>query len=196
MSQVATRERSDTAHRILDAAEELVQVRGYNAFSYADVAAELRMTKAGLHYHFPGKAELGEALIVRYTTRFSEALAAIDADGADAPAKLDAYARLYADVLRERRMCLCGMLAADYETLPEALRRSVLRFFDDNEQWLARTLESGRREGTLRFAGPACETARMIVGGLEGAMLVARLYGDVARFESAAAAVLAALRAG
>ena len=52
-----------TAGRILDVAERLVQLRGFNGFSYADVAAELGITKASLHYHFPGKAELGEALI-------------------------------------------------------------------------------------------------------------------------------------
>ena len=56
-----------TAERILDVAERLVQSRGYNGFSYADVAAELGITKASLHYHFAGKAELGEALIARYT---------------------------------------------------------------------------------------------------------------------------------
>ena len=50
---------ADTADRILDSAERLVQVRGFNAFSYADVARELGITKASLHYHFAGKAELG-----------------------------------------------------------------------------------------------------------------------------------------
>ena len=92
-----------TRSRILDVAERLVQVRGFNGFSYADVAAELGVTKASLHYHFPGKAELGEALMVRYAERFAEALSAIDVDIAAAPAKLDAYAGLYADVLRERQ---------------------------------------------------------------------------------------------
>jgi TetR/AcrR family transcriptional repressor of nem operon len=66
-----------TATRILDVAERLVQVRGYNGFSYADVANELKMTKAALHYHFASKAELGEALIERYSLRFFEALAAV-----------------------------------------------------------------------------------------------------------------------
>ena len=107
-------------------AERLVQVRGFNGFSYADVAAELSITKASLHYHFPGKAELGEALIERYAARFAAALAEIDARGADAPAKLDAYAGLYADVLRGQRMCLCGMLAAEYQTLPEPMRDAVI----------------------------------------------------------------------
>jgi TetR/AcrR family transcriptional repressor of nem operon len=184
---------ADTASRILDIAERLVQTRGFNGFSYADVAAELNITKASLHYHFPGKAELGEALIRRYAARFAEALEAIDGRGDDPRAKLDAYARVYADVLRERRMCLCGMLAADYDTLPTPMREAVIRFFDDNEVWLMRVLEQGQDEGTLQLGGSANEVARAIVGGLEGAMLIARPYGDTSRFQVAAARLLASL---
>src|ERR1700749_5032156 len=98
-----------TAERILDIAERLVQVRGFNNFSYADVASELGITKASLHYHFPGKAELGQALITRYAERFSHALEAIDRDQPNARAKLAAYAGLYAEVLRGKRMCMCGI---------------------------------------------------------------------------------------
>src|SRR5919204_6045526 len=138
----------DTPQRILDVAEQLVQLRGFNAFSYADVAGELGITKASLHYHFAGKAELGEALIGRYTERFGDALAAIAAEAADPRSKLEAYVALYAGVLSDRRMCLCGMLAAEYETLPGPIRDAVLRFFDDNEAWLARVLEEGRHAGS------------------------------------------------
>lgn len=170
-----------------------MQLRGFNGFSYADVAAELNVTKPSLHYHFAGKAELGEALMARYAQRFAAALLAIDAARADAPARLDAYAGLYADVLRGQRMCLCGMLAAEYATLPEPIREAVIAFFDDNETWLEHVLEQGRADGSLRFDDPAREIARMIVGGLEGAMLVARTYGDVQRFQTAARQLLAGL---
>jgi TetR/AcrR family transcriptional regulator, transcriptional repressor for nem operon len=193
---VATRElgnASGTAARILDIAEQLVQVRGFNAFSYADIAAQLTITKAALHYHFTGKAELGEALIARYAARFAESLAAIDTRATTAPAKLDAYAGLYLDVLRNRRMCLCGMLAAEYQTLPAAMQGAVIQFFDQNETWLQGVLEQGQQEGTLQFAGSARDTARMIVSGLEGAMLVARPYGDIARFQATAANLLSGL---
>ncbi|MEA3218554.1 MAG: TetR/AcrR family transcriptional regulator, transcriptional repressor for nem operon, partial [Acidimicrobiia bacterium] len=135
---------ADTQSRILDVAERLVQSRGFNAFSYADVAGELGITKAALHYHFAGKAELGEALIVRYAARFSEALVEIDTRYIPASEKLRAYTNLYAQVLAQERMCLCGMLAADYQTLPAAMRDAVVRFFDDNEAWLTIVLESGR----------------------------------------------------
>ena len=177
--QVAERQRrveADTASRILDVAERLVQLRGFNGFSYADVAAELS--------------------IARYADRFNGSLAEIEARPIDARAKLDAYARLYADVLRGKRMCLCGMLAAEYQTLPKPMRSAVIRFFNEQEAWLTRVLEQGRDEGTLRFEGPAGEAAQMIVGGLEGAMLVTRPYGDLARFQAAATHLLSSLDSG
>jgi TetR/AcrR family transcriptional repressor of nem operon len=187
------RQGDDTATRILDVAERLVQVRGFNGFSYADVAAELKITKASLHYHFAGKAELGEALIARYAARFSTALAGIGTSPADAPAKLDGYAKLYANVLRGKRMCLCGMLAAEYRTLPKPMRDAVIKFFDENEAWLEDVLVQGQEEGTLAFSGSASEAARMIVSALEGAMLVSRPYGDIARFQATAGRLFAGL---
>ena len=188
--------RADTAARILSVAEELVQTRGFNGFSYADVASELHITTASLHYHFAGKAELGQALISRYAQRFGEALSAIAAQPIDARAKLQAYVALYANVLEAERMCLCGMLAAEYHTLPKPMRDSVNGFFDHNEAWLRRVLEEGRKQGSLELSGSPSEAARTIVGGLEGAMLVARSYGDASRFHVAAHRLIAGLVGG
>jgi len=185
----------DTATRILDLAEELVQTRGFSGFSYADVAARLDVTPASLHYHFATKADLGEALIRRYRERFMSALQAVEVGSAQAPAMLDAYARIYADVLRLKRMCLCGMLAAGYETLPEPMRQEVVQFFDENEGWLVRVLEQGRAAGTIAFNGPASVVAQSIISGLEGALLIARPYGDVSRFERAASRLLSGVAA-
>lgn len=193
MAATHPRKQANTAQRILDVAERLVQSRGFNGFSYANVAAELEITTASLHYHFPGKAELGEALIVRYGARFADELEAIDSRIPDACSKLGAYAGLYEDVLRGKRMCLCGILAAEYETLPKPMREAVIRFFDDNESWLAGVLAQGRSEGTLSFDGAPLHAAQTVLSGLEGAMLIARPYGDIARFQSAAARLVASL---
>lgn len=181
------------AERILDTAEELVQIRGFNGFSYADVATQLHVTNANLHYHYGSKAQLGEALITRYTARFMDALTIIGASGADAPAKLSAYAALYADVLRGDRLCLCGMLAAEYQTLPDQMREAVVDFFDRNEDWLARVLREGQADGAIQLRGSVEDTARAIVSGLEGAMLMTRPYGDITRFQAAADGILAGL---
>src|SRR4249919_2092588 len=148
-----------TASRILEVAERLAQTRGFNGFSYADIAAELKVTKASLHYHFPTKTDLGCALIERYGQRFTEALGQIHSAGRPAYRQLESYVELYAGVLRSGRLCLCGMLAAEFLTLAEPMRLAIRGFFDDNEAWLARRLELGREAGELSFDGPAAEAA-------------------------------------
>jgi TetR/AcrR family transcriptional repressor of nem operon len=184
---------ADTAQRILDIAERLVQTRGFNGFSYADIAEALRVTKASLHYHFPSKADLGRRLIERYETTFLAALGSIEAGGAEPREQLRRYAKIYADVLRDGRMCLCGMLASDYATLPKAMKEEVRHFFDVNEQWLVAVLERGRKAGSLGFKGSALDLARVLVGSLEGAMMLARSYGDASRFDIAAERLIASL---
>ena len=184
---------TDTSQRILDVAERLVQTRGFNGFSYADIAEALEVTKASLHYHFPTKGDLGKRLIERYEESFLAALKSIDLAGAGARDKLKRYIRIYADVLRDNRMCLCGMLASDYATLPKPMKEEVKHFFDENEQWLAAVLDAGRKAGNLEFKGSALELARAMVGSLEGAMMLARSYGEVSRFDTAAERLVAAL---
>ena len=73
------------------------------------------------------------------------------------------------------------------ETHEDALRQcdGVLLFYGSaNEAWLTRVLEEGRREQALRFDGPALAIASFLISSLEGAMLLARSYGKVARFEA------------
>jgi TetR/AcrR family transcriptional repressor of nem operon len=186
---------SEPAGRILDSAERLVQQRGFNGFSYADIATELGVTKPSLHYHFASKAELGAALIERYSNRFGGALEALDSQEGGAPEKLTGYTDLYLDVVRNDRMCLCGMLAAEYQTLPQPMRDAVRAFFELNETWLESVLDQGRSDESLRFAGRSRDTARMIISCLEGAMLVDRPYADPDRFQATAANLLSGLAA-
>ena len=185
----------DTPQRILDVAERLVQTRGFNGFSYADIAEALHVTKASLHYHFRAKADLGKSLIERYERNFLAALEAIDAQAKDGRDKLRRYAAIYGSVLAANRMCLCGMLAAEFGTLPEPMRDAMRHFFDENERWLATVLKEGKRDKVLKFRGSPIEAARALVGALEGAMMIARSYGDPARFKAVSDRLLAGLSA-
>lgn len=183
-----------TAGKILDIAERLVQTRGYNGFSYADISSELRIRNASVHYHFPSKSDLGRRLVGRYRENFLTALAGLERDHADARRRLRAYVGIWTRVLRDRdRMCLCGMMAADIASLPRSVRAEIKRFFNENEAWLVRVLKAGQKAGTLKLAGTAEVEARLLTMGLEGAMLVARSYGEPRRFEEIAARLLSGL---
>jgi TetR/AcrR family transcriptional repressor of nem operon len=183
-----------TATRILDAAQRLVQTRGFDGFSYADIASELRIRKASIHYHFPTKNELGRRLLARYREGFLAVLADIERVERTAARRLRRYAAVWRRVLVEDdRMCLCGMMASSSATLPAALRREIRLFFDENEAWLARVLEAGRKMRELDLLDSPLVEARVLTVGLEGAMLVARSYGEPRRFEEIAARLLSGL---
>lgn len=191
---MATMRAPGTAERILDIAERLVQLRGFNAFSYADVAKAVGIRKASLHYHFATKADLGLALVARYRQAFLGSLRSIDTDSDGAFKRLERYVGLYEAVLRKKRMCMCGMLATDAATLPKPLRESVAGFFSENVGWLARVLEQGRKRRELRFAGAPESMAAFFVSSLEGAMLVAYGSGSYENFDAAARQLLAMVR--
>lgn len=185
-----------TRERILDLAQSLTQTRGYNGFSYADIASALKIQKASVHHHFATKAELGKAMLERYREGFGKLLQTIDQKEKNAPEKLKRYAKAFSDTLKEdNRMCVCGMLAADFTTLPKGVRDGVKAFFDDNEKWLERVLEQGRKQRQLKFEGKANIAARRLLSSLEGAMLVARSYQDPTRFDSVAQPLLSVLAA-
>ena len=179
-----TRTRVDTYTKILDIGGKLAQTRGYNGFSYADIAAALRVTKASLHYHFPSKAELGARLIERYTQGFVTALEEIAESNEPHAEKLMRYMDLHARAMQDGRMCLCGMFAAELSTLPRPIRAGIAHFFTVCDRWLSTLLEDGRAAGAFRFKGDAAGEARLIASALQGALLVGRALGDPDYFEA------------
>ena len=59
MARPTLAETKDTRGDIAKVALEMVQMRGFNAFSYQDVADRLGIRKASIHYHFASKEDLG-----------------------------------------------------------------------------------------------------------------------------------------
>lgn len=191
MTSTTQSARADTSARILLEAQRLVQTRGFNGFSYADISAALGVTKASLHYHFPSKAELGRRLIDAYREHFLAALCHIDETVAEVCGRLQAYAGIYERVLADDRMCLCGMLAAEYATLPALMQEGLRDFFRANEAWLEGLLAEGRVTGELHLAGDPQQAAHALTGALEGAMLIARAYGGAEGFRASAKLLIA-----
>ena len=172
-------ELSPAAERVVDAAESLMQLQGYNGFSYDDVAQQVGIKKPSVHHHFATKGDLAAMVVQRYTHRFREALLHIDGGHARARDRLAPYAAMFDRTFaRERRLCVCGMLGAEAHDLPQAVRDEVAGFFDINLRWLRDSFELGRREGALSAQAQPEALARAYLCALEGAMVVGRGMAD------------------
>lgn len=61
------RTKKDMHEALMAAAKATVQARGYNALSFRELAKEVGIKSASVHYHFPTKGDLGAALARRHT---------------------------------------------------------------------------------------------------------------------------------
>jgi TetR/AcrR family transcriptional regulator, transcriptional repressor for nem operon len=174
-----------TATRVLDVAERLMQTRGWSAVSYADLAQEVGIRAASIHHHFPSKADLGRALVLRYNRTFEGKLERIDARGGTAPERLADYFAILRDAMGDAtRLCLCTMLAAEFTVLPDEMREPITSHVSHNHRWLEETLRAGmRREELLELDDPSAEAQTLFAEG-QGAQLLARSFGDVSRFDT------------
>lgn len=158
---------------ILHAARMLMMDRGFNGFSFRDVAADVGIKSASIHYHYATKADLAEATAQSYREAFEDALSQIEADSA--ADMLRAYGGLFVTTLREQsRLCLGGMLAADVASLPDQVRNEVAKFFEAQSAWVENIVCEGQTSGELRADLDAAKFAKMFVTSLEGAMMIAR----------------------
>lgn len=169
---------SSTAQKILDVAQDLVRNRGYSAFSYADISAQIGIRKASIHYHFASKEELALALVRRYRTAFLQALQSIEQAIADPQAQLREFCHLYRGGLIHQQMCLCGMLSAELVVLPQSVQSEVGDFFRDITAWLQALLERGVASDRLRVRGSAADEAALLLATVQGAQLLARAAAD------------------
>ena len=182
---------TDTREKLLTEAERLVRRLGFAGFSYADLAAEVGISKASIHHHFPSKEALGLALVAAYDARYAAAMAEIRRGNPDALARVEAYGLLYLKGLEDDLGCLCAALAIEVTALPPAFRAALTGFFEKHLAWLGEVLAEGQSDGSIRAGVPPEGLARQIVATLEGALLMERVIGRGDGFRE----TLAALRA-
>jgi len=163
--------KSNNAGKLMDAAERHIRQSGYNAFSFRELAKEVGIKSSSVHYYFPTKADLAAAVARRYTDRFVAALQE-KSPSVRIQACKTAFREAY---LTDGQMCLCGVLASESAALPEVVALEVRRFFD-----LCLGLLSERKEGAVTR-----KEAFGIMAKLEGALLLARVYGAVRAFDEA-----------
>ncbi|HLP85018.1 MAG TPA: TetR/AcrR family transcriptional regulator [Phycisphaerales bacterium] len=185
---------ADTRDKLMDIAEELLQTVGYNAFSFHDLADRVGIKSASIHYYFPTKTDLGVAVTIRYRERFQRMLKEITESHDDPMQQLKLCMGLFRQTLATgRRVCLCGMLSSDIESIPKELQVEVRTFFDDLEMWIANVLRRAQKLQLVKLRESPEATSIAIVATLEGAMLTARTNRSAARFQAACDWIISSL---
>ncbi len=174
-----------TADRIIAAGRQLIMRRGYSGFSYADVSEAIDIRKASIHHHFPAKTDLVVAVLNAWRDAFEADVASLEASGADAIAQLRAYIGHWERCIADDTapFCVAGMLGAELPSLPEDVAQAVKAFFENLTAWLERVLEAGVKSDLIELRSSVQTEAATLVSLVYGAMLAARVHGNVTAFK-------------
>jgi TetR/AcrR family transcriptional repressor of nem operon len=177
---------SDMREKILSAARLTVQAHGYTGLSFRELAKEVGIKSASIHYYFPSKGDLGGALAQKYTEAFADYLDGLLAEAIDPVTCIKRYTDVFrTTLLNDNRMCLGGIMAAEYDEIPAEVRAEVVKFGEMNVRWLAQVLRLLRK----RAATASIEDqALAIFTAIAGAQLVARSRRDVGAYDAAVSA--------
>jgi TetR/AcrR family transcriptional repressor of nem operon len=169
---------SDTRDQIMDRAAHLLMSRGFNGFSYRDIATHLGVKNAAVHYHFPSKSDLALALVDQYRSILRKSTAEFMAYGGSAAEQMKGFLSFTRHQCAEGH-CICpfGAFSIDYSDLPEKVRKATVDFMDETLAWLTRVLDVGREQKTFNFEGDAKSRALAILASLQGARQMARIHG-------------------
>jgi TetR/AcrR family transcriptional regulator, transcriptional repressor for nem operon len=177
---------SDTAERILDAANALLIDRGYAAFSYADIAEAVKIRKASIHHHFPTKAGLVVAVLQRHRARTAAGMESLDQQFTSPTARLKHYFKYWEGCIETNTVsfCIAALLGAELPSLPEDVQREVRLHFSLLTEWFEKTLKAASRTHELRLPGSIATEAQILIAVMHGAMLSARAAKDSKLFRS------------
>jgi TetR/AcrR family transcriptional regulator, transcriptional repressor for nem operon len=165
---------------ILAAAKRKAQTHGYGGLNFRDLADEVGIKAASIYHHFASKAELGAAVAKRYWEDSNAELEALDVNESVPSHRLRKYPQIFRRSLENgNRLCLGSFMAAEYDDLPEAVKKEVQAFADVNVAWLGKTLAA-----TGVVSGKKSEErARAIFAAVAGAQLMARSRSDITLFD-------------
>lgn len=175
---------TNTADRIVDEARGLIMARGYNGFSYADIAATVGISKANVHHHFATKSDLATAVVERSRAGIRAQVELLKESEPEAAQHLRAYTRYWERCILDGSapFCIAAMLAAELPSLPGDVATAVRAFFLELKEWLMKLFVLGQRQGSVTLAGTPEEEADAFLSAVYGAMLSSRAFGDPSRF--------------
>ncbi len=164
--------------QIVSLALELLKSKGFENFSYQDLAKELGITKASIHHHFPKKADLGVALCAAIQEWHKRAFAKITLADNSAMDKLEAYINgLLGFACGQSKVCPLSSLQADVASLPEEMKKALKKLDEHELTFIADILEQGRANNELMFKGSAQHQALLFVLTCKGALQYSRVHG-------------------
>ncbi|AMQ08470.1 TetR/AcrR family transcriptional regulator [Sporosarcina sp. FSL K6-1540] len=162
--------------QIIELALRNIREKGYLSFSYDDLAKELGVTKASIHYHFMKKEDLGLAVCTKLKEGLEKSYLNIDQAQINSEDKPWEFISRRANQIGNNEVCPISSLQADYNFLPIAMQESVQQLSQMEIDYLKKLLDVLKEEGKLTHDTGAL--AALLISSIKGALQYRRVVGE------------------
>ncbi|QSQ22012.1 TetR/AcrR family transcriptional regulator [Pyxidicoccus parkwayensis] len=186
----ATAAATDVRQHILEVARPLLLRKGFTAVGLTEILAAAQVPKGSFYHYFGSKEVFGEAVLEDY---FAEYLARVDdllAQPGTAAQRLLGYFRDWLDSQtgdEAQSRCLAVKLGAEVSDLSESMRAALERGTRGIIERLARCIDAGKADGSLRTAPDAQVAGAALYQTWLGASLLAKISRNRAPLDTAMA---------
>jgi len=179
---------TDVRQHILDVARPLLLSKGFTAVGLAEVLAAARVPKGSFYHYFGSKEAFGEAVLEDYFGNYLEHTDALLGQRGTAAQRLLAFFNDWLDSQtgdEAQSRCLAVKLGAEVCDLSESMRSALERGTSGVVERLARCIEQGRADGSVKPALEPTAVAAMLYQSWLGASLLAKIARDRAPLDTA-----------
>lgn len=164
--------------QIIELALKKIQEKGFSAFSYDDLAKELGVTKASIHYHFEKKGDLGIAVCERIQNGLEGAYTTIKEAAINAEEKPFAFILQRVKFLEQDGVCPISALQADYNDLPLQMQEKIQQLSQMEIDCFVDLLKDAKQKGSLQTTDDLEALAIMLIASTKGALQYKRVLGE------------------
>lgn len=187
-----------TKDQIVDAASQLISVRGYHCTSLDDVLRESGVGKGNFYYYFKSKEELGYAIVDRIVRGFVERTIEPSL-GDQSLTPIEQIHRFFDRILESQRQrncvggCPMGNLASELSDVHEGFRQRLAEVFTFWRASVGRVLRQAQAQGELAERADPERMAHFIVAAIQGAILMTKVTKEIEVMEQCVAELKAHL---
>lgn len=179
----------DVRKHILDTAKPIISGKGFVAVGLNEILLAASVPKGSFYHYFKSKEGFGEALLDTYFAEYSVQLEAVlTQPGQSAAQRLMSYWQYWIDIEADsdpKGKCLAVKLAAEVSDLSEGMRKVLEQGTDRIIARIARTLDEGIADGSLKPWTESREAAAILYQLWMGASLRAKITRDRKPLETA-----------
>ncbi|MEW2513930.1 TetR/AcrR family transcriptional regulator [Streptomyces sp. NPDC046870] len=192
---------SDARKKILDAAQSLIELRGYSALGVAEICKAAGVPKGSFYYFFESKEALALAVLdEHWETQRGDWTRVLQGDGEPLSRLRRLFEETEAGLLAGQQSCgtvsgcMFGNLTLELSNQTEPIRERLQHIFDAQVEMVEKVVTEAQERGEVTV-GDAGDAARSIVAQLEGQVMFAKLYNTTSTLGGLWANCLALLNA-